>query len=1166
MDNLRELDYIQFGICSAEEIRKQSVCEVYHLKLTGPHSVYDERMGTLDTHKLCSTCEKNDQNCVGHFGHIELNCFVLHPLFNKLIMSILKCVCYKCSKILLGRDQLELSNLLRLQSKIRFNKILEKMDRIEFCSECQCFQPKFVFSSQDRNIYMMFKMDGEVTRIQMNEKEIFEIFEKMTKEDVRLLGFNPLFFHPRDLIIRVLPVLPPVARPFIVADNMMCDDDLTIQYLEIVKANHHLRDVQLSESKRQKYAHALKFRIKSLFDNSGDRQRVNNGRPLKGIKKRLTGKEGLIRNNLMGKRVDKSARTVIGPDPTLAVNEIAIPEHIANILTYPVRVNKYNREEIDRMIAQNEATFLLRNEGSVRINLKYATTVQNFRLQFGDFIMRNATGKTELVRHERQLFSLHEKDIVFRDGVLLEGIKMNHKKRIAIGDGDIIERKLRDGDILLLNRQPTLHKGSMIAQKVRILKGNTIRLNLAVTSSFNADFDGDEMNLHCPANPETEAELRELSSLENNIINPQSSKANIVIVQDSLLGAYKMTLKNQVLLKKDEFFQILTATGSHVCLSRLASKQKLYYEYCSIDSPVYDGRLLFSLLLPNHFYYKSLNNADPEEPEVVIKNGVLIKGAIKKTNLGSSHSSLITLLFHEYGETMCTQFINDLQFMTREYLLWCGFSVGIRDCVVTREEEIQTSISRSFLKAKSIEEHTNDESIREIYISYALGGARDTGLAIAKNALSHDNSFVQTVISGAKGDYFNIAQITGLLGQQNLNGKRISPCLSDMSRTLPHYPIDPSQYNDETRYESKGFIRSCFVKGLAPRDFYFHAMTGREGITDTAMKSVTGDTYIFISRDEICCQVKIGEWIDELFAHSDNNNISTETMELSEPVYIPSVDEKGSMDWCLVTHVTRHEPTEMMYKIITSTGRTVTVTDAKSLLVFVNGRFREKHMSSIRIGDALPVSYFISGIASDMKCKGFDLSKIIIDNDCISIHCESEYELNYNIMLCSQIEVFGFIHGFIYRIYFPWASCLYQTLFPKTKKRKIFPVIAPNVHIIKDVVLDPIIEIVPMHGYKQKVYDLTIPKTLNFGLANGLQVRDTATSGYIQRRMIKIAEDVKVCYDGTVRNGNGNILQLAYGENFMNPIHTSFYRDEPVPIQPSRIVESLNDEFLSESL
>ena len=1160
MDDLRELDYIQFGICSAEEIRKQSVCEVYHLKLTGPHSVYDERMGTLDTNKLCATCEKNDQNCVGHFGHIELNCFVLHPLFNKLIMSVLKCVCYKCSKILLGHDQLELNNLLRLQSKARFFKILEKMDRIEFCSECQCFQPKFVFSSQDRNIYMMFKMEGEVTRIHMNEKEIFEIFEKITKEDVRLLGFNPAFFHPRDLIIRVLSVLPPVARPFIIADNMMCDDDLTIQYLEIVKANHHLRDVQLSESKRQKYIHALKFRIKSLFDNSGDRQRVNNGRPLKGIKKRLTGKEGLIRNNLMGKRVDKSARTVIGPDPTLAVNEIAVPEHIANILTYPVRVNKYNRTEIERMIDNNEATFLLRNEGSVRINLKYATTVQNFRLNFGDFIVRHSTGKTELVHHERQLFSLQEKDIVFRDGVKLEEVKMNQKKRIAIGDGDIIERKLRDGDILLLNRQPTLHKGSMIAQKVRILKGNTIRLNLAVTSSFNADFDGDEMNLHCPANPETEAELRELSSLENNIINPQSSKANIVIVQDSLLGAYKMTLKRHNLLQKDEFFQILTASGSAICLSRLPLKQKLYYQYCSISSPIYDGRLLFSLLLPDNFYYKSLNNADPEEPEVVIKNGILLKGAIKKTNLGSSHSSLITLLFHEYGESVCTQFINDLQFMTREYLLWCGFSVGIKDCVVTREEEIQTSISRSFLKAKSIEEHTNDESIREIYISYALGGARDTGLAIAKNALDSDNSFVQTVISGSKGDYFNIAQITGLLGQQNLNGKRIQPCLSDMSRTLPHYPIDPAQYNDETRYESKGFIRSCFVKGLAPRDFYFHAMTGREGITDTAMKSVTGDTYIFISRNDICSQVRIGDWIDTFFIDS-----SETTLELSDPVYIPSVDDRGNMDWCLLTHVTRHDPTETMYKITTLTGRTVTVTDAKSLLVLVNGRFREKHMSAVKIGDILPVSYFVSDVVSDMKNKGFDLSKIVIADDCISIHCDSEYELNYNIMLCSQIEIFGFIHGLVYRVYYPWASCLHELLFPKMKKKR-FPNIAPTLHIIRDSVLDPIIDISPIHGYKEKVYDLTIPKTLNFGLANGLQVRDTATSGYIQRRMIKIAEDVKVCYDGTVRTGNGNILQLAYGENFMNPIHTSFYKDEPVPIQPSRIVESLNNEFLSKDL
>ena len=1163
-DSWRELDFIQFGICSAEEIRKQSVCEVNHLKLTGPHSVYDERMGTLDSSKLCKTCNKNDQTCVGHFGHMELSVYMMHPLFHKLIMCMLKCVCYKCKRILMSEEQLDLNGILRFQSKTRFHKILEKMDRIDFCSHCQSFQPKFVFSSQDRSISMIFKMDGEMNRITMDENEIFQIFDNMSTNDVRVLGFNPDHFHPRNLIIRVLPVLPPAARPFIIAENVMCDDDLTLQYLEIAKANHHLRDVNLSETRRQKYLHALKFRIKSLFDNSGDRQRVNNGRPLKGIKKRLTGKEGLIRNNLMGKRVDKSARTVIGPDPTLAVDEIAIPRHIANVLTYPVRVNQYNRHEIQNMIDAHEAVFLLRNDGEIRINLKYATSHHRFRLQYGDVIFRkSSTGELEVIHHDHQIFSLKPGDVVYRDGKRIQNIPSVEKKKIAVCDGDIIERKLRDGDILLLNRQPTLHKGSMIAQKVRIREGKAIRLNLAITSSFNADFDGDEMNLHCPANPETEAELRILSSLQNNLVSPQSSKANIVIVQDSLLAAYKMTKKDQPFLSRERFMQIVCAVGCEQFISRLPSRMKRYHDRFGV---VYNGRLLFSLLLPDRFHYRSKNDGDPDEPEFIIEDSLVVRGAVRKVNLGSSHSSLITVLFHEYGEDVCVQFINNVQFLAREYLLWCGFTVGIRDCVVTRNEDIQNAISRSFIKARSIEEHTTDEHIREVYISYALGNARDTGLLIAKNALPKDNAFLQTVMSGAKGDYFNIAQITGILGQQNLNGKRVEPVLSNNSRTLPHYPIRPEDYTDEEVYESRGFIRSCFLRGLSPRDFYFHAMTGREGITDTAMKSVTGDTMIFVCDEDFCCyQISIGQFIDSLFPSSRVRG-NTDVLDIRHHKFsIPSVNQTGHISWLPITHVTRHDPTDVLYEITTYSGRSVTVTAAKSLIVYDNERLVEKHMDHVHEGDLLPVSYNINMRWSEyMTLHRFNTSIVHIREDCIAVKCDCLEELHEYILFCSFYCIFGHIRSLEYLVYEPYATKLYNLLFP-TYSTLSFSRTSKQLPLLKkqDVVLDPIIQIRPITGASHhSVYDLTVPYTFNFALANGLQVRDTATSGYIQRRMIKIAEDIKVAYDGTVRNANQNIIQFAYGENFMNPVHTQFdHENNPLPIKPSRIIDSLNRQF-----
>jgi len=834
---IRDLDYIQFGIYSHENVIKNSVCEITNPKLTGSNSVYDERLGVMESNKKCITCGLTDKRCVGHFGHIILKIPVLHPLFHKLIMFILKCICFHCNRILLFKEQLELNGILKYHKQSRFIKIVEKMEKVDICNHCSTTQPRYVFNSQEKNFNMIFKQQGDINRISITENDIKNIFDHISDEDVTLLGFDPKHFHPKFLILTALPVIPPVARPFVIADNMTCDDDLTIQYQEIIKTNLHIADVEINSTKKSKYIQALKFKIKSLFDNSGDRQRVSNGRPLKGIKKRLTGKEGLIRNNLMGKRVDKSARTVIGPDPTLEVDQIAIPQHIADILCYPVRVTKYNKEQIYKWIKENKVNFLLR--GDIRINMKYACKKQGTRLIYGDVIFRK--GKMILIEKENQIFSLQEGDLLYRDGKQITNIEYNKFRPIEIFDGDIIERKLQNDDILLLNRQPTLHKGSMIAQRIVIRPGKTIRMNLAITKSFNADFDGDEMNLHCPATPETEAELRLLSSLGQNLMSHQSSSANIVIVQDSLLGIYFMTHSNCI-LKKEQFFQIADIIYKNRLDENLWYKINLYRKKKNISSTdFFDGKMLFSLLLPNNFFFIDNNRLDDNEPDLIIDEGILISGIIGKTNLSSSSSkSFISLFFREYGEKITMNFINNVQFIAMKYLLFRGFSIGIDDCLIKKRDEIQSKISQAFLKAKSIEEHTKDPKIKELYVLFALSNARDTGMAISQKALAKDNNFVASVKSGAKGDYFNIAQISGLLGQQNLNGERIKPLLSNYSRTLPHYPISIDDYQSEDiRFESAGFIRSSFIDGLNPREFFFHAMTGRQGITDTAMKTAT---------------------------------------------------------------------------------------------------------------------------------------------------------------------------------------------------------------------------------------------------------------------------------------------------------------------------------------
>ena len=236
-----------------------------------------------------------------------------------------------------------------------------------------------------------------------------------------------------------------------------------------------------------------------------------------------------------------------------------------------------------------------------------------------------------------------------------------------------------------------------------------------------------------------------------------------------------------------------------------------------------------------------INNATSSEPVLRIHKGVIHEGVINKAIVGSSHNSLIQVLFKEYDQTVSVFFIDNLQFLANNWLLYTGFSVGAADCIATKEQEIENVITRCFMEAKGVEQTTNIDHIKEIKINASLSKARDHGMRIAKEALSSENNFISTVTSGSKGDYFNIAQITGLLGQQNFSGKRIEPAMNNETRTLPHYPFEG--LSKETEFESRGFVKNSFIRGISPREFWFHAITGREGITDTAMKtSMSGYT------------------------------------------------------------------------------------------------------------------------------------------------------------------------------------------------------------------------------------------------------------------------------------------------------------------------------------
>ena len=363
-------------------------------------------------------------------------------------------------------------------------------------------------------------------------------------------------------------------------------------------------------------------------------------------------------------------------------------------------------------------------------------------------------------------------------------------------------------------------------------------MNLATCKSFNADFDGDEMNIHVPQTLESVAELQELSAAKHNIISAQGSKPNITIVQDSLTAAFLMTKENKP-ITKSQFFDISmtgTINGKSIYSPEKVKTILQVLKDKGKKQEAWNGKGLISLLLPQDFIYEKRNDANPEEPVVRIYRGVLYEGALDKTILGASHNSLIQVINKEYGTENASDFISNIQFITNKWLLVNGFSIGLQDCLINDPESvnrIQDKISMCYIEAGGIEETTHNPGIREVRITASLSKAKDVGMKIAKDAMSIDNNLLSTVYSGSKGDFFNIAQLTGLLGQQNLLGKRVTPSLNHGKRTLPHYPFGKMDNIEE--YESRGFVRHSFIEGLNPQEFFFHSMSGREGICDTAM-------------------------------------------------------------------------------------------------------------------------------------------------------------------------------------------------------------------------------------------------------------------------------------------------------------------------------------------
>ena len=996
----RELSYdqeidtvvgVKFSVLSPDEITRRSVVEVTkNDTFTGNEPVvgglFDPRMGVLETNRTCSTCQQKNLFCPGHFGHINLARPIYHPMFFDTVRKLLKCVCFRCSRPLvssrstkeeiraevqrigaISNQQKRWDALLKLHAKIKLKRCGDdlKPEPIPVADDsdgeadegdaeedlqdggarekekgkkaakarakvaraaadatntgCQALQPsRYQKESSGLKINAEWKeSSGEVTSREFTAEDVLRIMRRITDDDMKLMGFDSRWNKPEWMISTVLPVPPPSVRPSIIEESgQRREDDLTHKLCEIIKFNSQLKQRiesgKATEENLKVLTNLIQYHVATFMDNQIPGMPVaqqRNGRKLKSIADRLKKKEGRIRGNLNGKRVDQSARSVITPDPYISLDELGVPLQIAMNLTFPEVVNSYNIEFLRGLVRTGVDTW-----------------------PGAKYVRRSADGVTKTLKYaDREAIA------------------------DALENGDTVDRHMLNGDYVLFNRQPSLHKMSMMGFKVRVMTYQTFRLPVLATGCFNADFDGDEMNLFKPQNVQTMSEVMDIAAIPYLVLNPRDAKPIVEVIQDTSVGSYRITKDWTVIDDKTMAnLQMVNSYFRGVMPTPGAA---------SVAEGAFNGKQAFSMMLPPGLFISMKNKAGES---FKIENSKITSGTVDKSVFHAMSKGIIPVLFHDYGPFEVRRFLDNTQRLMCRWLTTGGFSVGISDIVVDAEisEKIRSTIVE--YKGKAYEKFM--EVRRGTFDNASILNNEDNferEILNVLNALNKElgrvkldertNRMINMIKSGSKGKEENVAQMVAAVGQQNVDGKRVSYGFTD--RTLPHY----TKYDDGP--EARGFVENSFITGLTPQEVFFHAMGGREGLIDTAVKSVTGDTPLIIIEDGEPKYVKIGDWIDAAMEanacyveHYEERQM--EMFHLHHDVYIPTMDDDGNMTWGELTAVTRHDPGTELYEVKTTGGRSIIVTECESLLIWNEDckQFLKKATPLVKVGDYVPVT------------------------------------------------------------------------------------------------------------------------------------------------------------------------------------------------------------------
>ncbi len=753
----------------------------------------DVRLGVIDPGLKCKTDGQRLKESLGHFGYIELARPVVHISFVGIILDLLRCTCRECGHILIPKDKIKKS-MEKLEHigmeqgpterRDHIKEIIANLRTINKCPYCNAKQQKI-------------KIEKPTTFVEDEKRlspiEVRSRLERIPDEDLRPFGIDPKAARPEWMIFTILPIPPVTMRPSITLESgERSEDDLTHKLGDIVRINQRLFEninAGAPEIIIEDLWDLLQYHITTFFDNNVPQlppARHRSGQPLKTITGRIKAKEGRIRNNLAGKRVNFSARTVISPDPRIAINEVGVPERIARKLTIPERVTEWNIEYLKKFIERGADTYPGAN-----------------------YIVR-PDGRRKKITSETKEQLLEE-----------------------LQPGFIVERHLMDGDMALFNRQPSLHRMSMMCHRVKVLPGLTLRLSPAVCAPYNADFDGDEMNLHIPQTEEARSEAELLMQVQTQIISPRYGLSIIGCNQDAISGNFLLTRGNREMTYK-EAVSLLGKVGI-TDFSRLPKKEKV------------TGKEIFSVLLPKDFSFKGKSRLYKEgttDPDamVIIENGKLKQGVMDKNNLGEGSGLLLRNLHKQYGADFTLELLGRFYQLGVQVLHKLGYTVKISDIDLPEKatKEIQRQLAEAEEDVNKLIKKCEDGTLEllpgrdinetlELRILERLNKVRNSiGEVVAKDA-KQDTNLLDMMTSGAKGGGINLAQMAACVGQQALAGGRITKGYT--GRTLSCFK------EGDLGSAAHGFISRGFKDGLKPHEMFFMSMTGRDSLMDTALRT-----------------------------------------------------------------------------------------------------------------------------------------------------------------------------------------------------------------------------------------------------------------------------------------------------------------------------------------